>query len=144
MRVAQYFVLVIFGAGGIFVAENIGLIGVGLFDWDYGLDTEISQTIRTFNRAVYGACATLPMMIIGRLFRISELPVVAAAIILGTVFYLLDHLRTGAPFFDLLVAFPNLIAPFIAGSFASIGAMSVFDKFWSFLRVARQSQPNGE
>ena len=84
MRVAQYFVLVIFGVGGIFVAHYIGLIGVDM-----------------------------------------------------------DYVRASAPLLDFLVAFPNLVAPFVAGSFASIGAISVFNKFWCFLRVARQSQPNG-
>lgn len=130
--------LLIFGVGGLFAASKIGLVGTGILGWDMMLDPEISQTIRIFNRAVYGACATLPMLVIGRVFRINELPVFAAAITLGTVFYLLDRLRTGASFSDLIVAFPYLIAPFIAGSFASIGAMSVFNKLWSVLHVSRQ------
>lgn len=140
LRVAQYFVLVVLGFGGIFAADSIGLIGVGVFDWDYGLDPDISRVVRRFNGVVYGAFATLPMLIVGRMFVIKELPIFATTTILGTAFFLLGILRTRGPLFsDYDTSLQFLIPPYIVGSFASIGAMLVLCKVWSVLAIAMKS-----
>ena len=139
MRVAQHIVLLIFGIGGLFFGDEFGPLSGLVFDWDVMMRYEFSTAIKRYHGIVVGAFAMLPMLIIGRAFKVGELVVLVNALILAVVFYLLPFAKAGELFsLNTLMSLPPLVAPYIVGSLASLGAVSVFRKLWSLVFVGRR------
>ena len=135
MRLAQFFVLFIFGIGGLFLGDNIGPLSGLVYDWDVGMYYELARAVRLFHGIVMGACATLPMLVIGRLFKVNDLQTLAISLVLVATYYLLTFARTGEllsiyPF----IAIPMLAAPFFVGSLSSLGAVHLARQVGALIR----------
>ena len=135
MRLAQILVLIIFGIGGLFLGDKIGPLSGLVYDWDVGMYYEFARAVRLFHGIVMGACATLPMLIIGRLFKVTDLQILVISLVLIVTYHLLTFARTGELFSIYpFVALPMLAAPFVVGSLSSLGAVHLAQQVGALVR----------
>ena len=131
-RIIHYAALIFAGAAGLFVGDYLGPLTGFVGDYDLGhqgVPIGYRETIGGFHKILVGACATLPILVLGRLFEVRSIPVVLIALILATVFSFLPLARVGeVPSIYEFVRLPVTLAPYAVGICASFGFVFIVDE----------------